>query len=328
MTNEANSGIENKTVLVTGGAGFIGSHICHKLIALGAKVKCYDNLITGKKKNIESLMTNNNFEFVEEDISNFEALKNSTRGVDIICHQAALGSVPRSISNPLNTNQTNVSGTLNVFEAARIMGVNKVVFASSSSVYGDVKSTQKTENNLGEPLSPYALTKLFNEYYAEIYRKTYNLNYIGLRYFNVFGARQDPNGPYAAVIPKFINLFLDNKPIIVNGDGLHSRDFTHIDNVVHANLIAMLANNNALNQNYNVGCGGEYTLNELIYHLKKNISILRPDLKLKVEYGPERKGDVKSSKACIEKIKKNLNYFVKVGFEDGIKDLIIHSING
>ena len=315
-------------ILITGGAGFIGSHICHKLIALGAKVKCYDNLINGKKENIESLINKSNFEFIEEDILNLEALKIAALGVDVICHQAALGSVPRSISNPLNSHETNVTGTLNVLESARIMNINRVVFASSSSVYGDVKSTQKTENNLGDPLSPYALTKLINEYYAEIYHKTYNLNYIGLRYFNVFGERQDPNGPYAAVIPKFINLFSNNIPVLINGDGSHSRDFTHIDNVVHANLLAILTSKEALNQNYNVGCGREYSLNELVLHLKKNISILKPNLNLKVHYGPERKGDVKSSQAAIEKIRKNLKYSVQTKFEDGIKNLVNHSIYG
>lgn len=311
-----------KSVLVTGGAGFIGSHICSKLVEVGAKVKCFDNLSTGKIENISGLLAKENFQFIEGDIQNFNDLLREFENIEIVNHQAALGSVPRSITDPLNTHNSNVNGTLNVFEASRLKKVELVVFASSSSVYGDSENLPKIENEIGFPFSPYALTKLINEFYARIYNMNYNLSYIGLRYFNVFGERQDPNGPYAAVIPKFINKLANNEKIIINGDGGHSRDFTYVENVVYANMKAMSASKFSTNQVYNVGCGEEYSLNDLVSQIKKSLIKVKPSLKFEIYYGQARNGDVRSSRASIEKIKKNLGYFVQKDFCNGIDELI------
>jgi UDP-N-acetylglucosamine 4-epimerase len=318
--------LSGKNILVTGGAGFIGSHICSKLVEIGANVKCLDNLSTGKIENISHLLAKENFQFVEADIQDFNELLRKCDNIEIVNHQAALGSVPRSISDPLTTHKSNVNGTLNIFEVSRLKKVKLVVFASSSSVYGNSEKLPKIENEIGFPLSPYALTKLINEFYARVYNMNYNLSYIGLRYFNVFGERQDPDGPYAAVIPKFIDKLVNNEKIVINGDGRHSRDFTHVENVVYANMKAMSANEISTNQVYNVGCGEEYSLNDLVSQIKKSLINVLPSLKFEIHYGQVRNGDIQSSRASIDKIKKNLDYFVQKDFPTGIDELVSNNI--
>lgn len=315
---------EHTRILITGGAGFIGSNLCEYFLNLGHKVVCLDNLLTGFKKNIEPLLTNSNFAFVEGDIRDYQTCLNVSKDIDVISHQAALGSVPRSIDNPIPTNEINAQGFLNMLNAARENGVSRFVYASSSSVYGDSKISPKKEDDLGKPLSPYAVSKLTNELYGKIFHDIYGMETIGLRYFNVFGKNQDPNGAYAAAIPKFIGLFLNGKSPEIHGDGLQTRDFTYIKNVIHANEQALFTTNiDAFGEAYNVACGNSYTLKSVIEIIQNKLNQQYPNrfLKRPVHVG-ERTGDIKNSLADISKISNLLSYEVQMVFEDGMEEYI------
>jgi len=313
--------IENKVVLVTGGAGFIGSNLCEALLATHNVVRCFDNFSTGKRENIEYLMENPNFTLIAGDIRDIEECRNATKGVDFILHQAALGSVPRSIYDPITTNDVNVSGFLNMLVAARDEGVKRFIYAASSSTYGDSATLPKVEDTIGKPLSPYAITKYVNELYADIFHTTYNLDTIGLRYFNVFGQKQDPNGAYAAVIPKFVMQLKKLEAPVINGDGEYSRDFTYIDNVIQMNLLAISTDNEAaLNTVYNVAYGERATLNQVIGYLKAYLGEYDEKIKqIAAEHGPARAGDIPHSLASIEKAKQNLGYNPKYSLREGLK---------
>ena len=316
--------LTNKHVLVTGGAGFIGSNLCAYLLQNNVKVTCLDNLITGKLENIEELMSNANFKFINGDITNLNDCTNACKDIDIILHQAALGSVPRSIENPINTNNINISGFLNILWAAKASNIKRVVYAASSSTYGDSKKLPKIEDEIGLPLSPYAVTKYVNELYAGVFSSLYNLELIGLRYFNVFGRKQDPNGAYAAAIPKFIKAFVNYESPIIHGDGSQSRDFTYIDNVIQANVLAATTtNSNAINQVYNVACGEQSILLDLLKHIQKLLKKFDEKIdQVKISFGPERIGDIKHSLASIEKAKKQLNYSPSHNVNEGIEAAI------
>ena len=316
--------LSNKHVLVTGGAGFIGSNLCAYLLQNNVKVTCLDNLITGKLENIEELMSNANFKFINGDITNLNDCKNACKDIDIILHQAALGSVPRSIENPINTNNINISGFLNILWAAKASNIKRVVYAASSSTYGDSKKLPKIEDEIGLPLSPYAVTKYVNELYAGVFSSLYNLELIGLRYFNVFGRKQDPNGAYAAAIPKFIKAFVNYESPIIHGDGSQSRDFTYIDNVIQANVLAATTtNSNAINQVYNVACGEQSILLDLLKHIQNLLKQFDEKIdQVKISFGPERIGDIKHSLASIEKAKKQLNYSPSHNVNEGIEAAI------
>lgn len=293
-------------VLVTGGAGFIGSNLVKALIYDDrvTAIKILDNLETGSMANLAEIKNNPKLEFIEGDIRNYAICVGAAEGMDIISHQAALGSVPRSIADPLTTHEVNATGTLNVFNAARERKIKRVVYAASSSAYGDHPDLPKIENVIGSPLSPYAVTKLMNEVYAKVFANLYDMEFIGLRYFNVYGPHQNPSGPYAAVIPLFIKSFLQNQSPVINGSGEHSRDFTYVDDVVQANLSAMFTRKaEAINQIYNIAKGEKTTLNEL-HLLLQNIT----GTKLEAIHGPERDGDIKHSLADISKAKKLLSY--------------------
>ncbi len=309
-----------KRILVTGGAGFIGSSLCERLLSEGHEVVCIDNLSTGKLNNISDFIHHDNFNFHQKDIRDYDACLEHFQGIDVVFHQAALGSVPRSIDNPINTNSVNISGFLNVIYAAKSCGVERVIYAASSSTYGDSERLPKVEDEIGKPLSPYAVTKLVNELYADVFAKTYGMKCIGLRYFNVFGRRQDPNGAYAAVIPKFIEQLMRLESPVINGDGLNSRDFTYIDNVIHANLLAMNATDSAYNQVYNVACGEQTNLQEMVVLIKENLMVYRPEIaKVEVSYGPKRNGDIPHSLASIVKANQYLNYQPLYLFKEGLK---------
>ena len=316
--------LTNKHVLVTGGAGFIGSNLCAYLLQNNVKVTCLDNLITGKLENIEELMSNANFKFINGDITNLNDCTNACKEIDIILHQAALGSVPRSIENPINTNNINISGFLNILWAAKASNIKRVVYAASSSTYGDSKKLPKIEDEIGLPLSPYAVTKYVNELYAGVFSSLYNLELIGLRYFNVFGRKQDPNGAYAAAIPKFIKAFVNYESPIIHGDGSQSRDFTYIDNVIQANVLAATTtNSNAINQVYNVACGEQSILLDLLKHIQNLLKQFDEKIdQVKISFGPERIGDIKHSLASIEKAKKQLNYSPSHNVNEGIEAAI------
>ena len=265
--------LNNKTILVTGGAGFIGANLCEVLIEKGNKVVCLDNFSTGRKKNLLHLSNQRNFTMIEGDIRKLDDCMKATEGVDYVLHQAALGSVPRSLKDPIKSNNVNVSGFLNMLVASRDNGVKRFTFASSSSVYGDSESTPKIENIIGKPLSPYATTKYVNELYAEVFSKNYGLETIGLRYFNVYGRKQDPNGAYAAVIPKFVSKLMNGEPPVINGDGSYSRDFTYINDVIQANLLSLVTTDKkAINSIYNIAYGERNTLNDLIGYIKDYLS--------------------------------------------------------
>jgi UDP-N-acetylglucosamine 4-epimerase len=311
-------------VLVTGGAGFIGSNLCESLLNNGNTVICLDNLATGKKENIAKLLLNEKFTFIEGDIRKLEDCQLACKDVDYVLHQAALGSVPRSIKDPITSNDVNVSGFLNMLVAVRDAKVKRFVFAASSSTYGDSKSMPKVEDVIGKPLSPYAITKYVNELYAEIFAKTYNIEIVGLRYFNVFGRKQDPNGAYAAVIPKFVIQLMNHQSPTINGDGSYSRDFTYIDNVIEMNIRALLTTNKeAVNTVYNVAYGERTTLNELIDLLKKYLSEYDSAIdSVEVNYGPNRQGDVPHSLAAVEKAKKLLGYSPKYDIATGLKEAV------
>ncbi len=316
--------ITGEIVLVTGGAGFIGSNIIAKLLNQNNKVVCLDNYSTGKPENIESFRDHPSFQMIEGDIRNIEDCRKAVDGVAIVLHQAALGSVPRSIKDPITTNDVNVGGFLNMLVAARDAGVKRLVYAASSSTYGDSEVMPKVEDKIGKPLSPYAITKYVDELYADVFGKLYGMELIGLRYFNVFGPRQDPDGAYAAVIPKFVSTLIAHESPVVNGDGSFSRDFTYVANVVQANeLAATVETPEAVNTVYNVACGQRTSLNELIDHLKKLLSQFDSSIAdIRVEYGPERQGDVPHSLASVEKARKLLGYHPEFEVGDGLKEAI------
>ena len=316
--------LSNKTILVTGGAGFIGSNLCEALLEKGNKVVCLDNFATGKRENLEQLLKDTNFTLIEGDIRKLEDCLNATKGVEYVLHQAALGSVPRSIKDPITSNEVNVSGFLNMLVASRDNGVNRFVYAASSSTYGDSETMPKVEDIIGKPLSPYAITKYVNELYADIFSKTYGLETIGLRYFNVFGRKQDPNGAYAAVIPKFVSQLMMGKSPVINGDGNFSRDFTYIDNVIQANLLSLVTTNEkAINTVYNVAYGDRNTLNDLMGYLKEYLSEYDTKISnVEVIYGPNRAGDIPHSHASVAKAKENLNYNPQFTLQQGLKEAV------
>ena len=305
---------QNSLFLVTGGAGFIGSNLCEAILEMGYKVRCLDDLSTGKKENVDMFLSNPNYEFILGDIKDLDICMKACQGVDYVLNQAAWGSVPRSIEMPLFYCANNIQGTLNMMEAARQNNVKKFVYASSSSVYGDEPNLPKQEGREGNLLSPYALTKMCDEEWAKQYTKHYGLDTYGMRYFNVFGRRQDPNGAYAAVIPKFIKQLLNGETPTINGDGKQSRDFTYIDNVIEANLKACLAPHAAAGQAFNIAYGGREYLIDIYYGLTKAL-----DVEIEPIFGPDRAGDIKHSNADISKAKSLLGYAPKYSFEDGIK---------
>ena len=316
--------IHNKKVLVTGGAGFIGANLCEALLERQNKVVCLDNFATGKRENIAGFLKNSNFTLIEGDIRNLEDCQKASQGVDYILHQAALGSVPRSIKDPITSNDVNVSGFLNMLVAARDNKVKRVVYAASSSTYGDSESMPKVEDIIGKPLSPYAITKYVNELYADIFSKTYGLETIGLRYFNVFGRKQDPNGAYAAVIPKFVSQLMAGDSPVINGDGNYSRDFTYIDNVIQANLLSLVTTNpKAINTVYNVAFGDRNTLNDLMGYLKEYLSSFDSKISnVEVVYGPNRAGDIPHSHASVQKAKDLLKYNPQFSLQQGLKEAV------
>jgi UDP-N-acetylglucosamine 4-epimerase len=313
--------LTGKRVLVTGGAGFIGSALCHDLVERDNEVVCLDNFATGKKENIRELKDNARFKLIEGDIRDAEVCKKAVKGIDVVLHQAALGSVPRSIADPATTNAVNIDGFLNMIIAARDAGIKRFVFASSSSVYGDSTELPKVEERTGRVLSPYAVTKMVNEEYARIFGSLYGIETIGLRYFNVFGRRQDPEGPYAAVIPKFTQLFVKHESPVINGDGSNSRDFTYIDNVVLANnLAATTENAAALNQAYNVACGDAINLNDMTIMLRGYLATHDISIsKVEPVHGPNRPGDIPHSMASVGKAVRLLGYQPQVLFPEGLK---------
>ena len=314
----------NNKVLVTGGSGFIGSNICEALLEKGNRVVCLDNFSTGKRKNIEPLLKQTNFTLIEGDIRNLEDCINATKGVDYVLHQAALGSVPRSLKDPITSNDVNVSGFLNMLVASRDNGVKRFVYAASSSTYGDSESMPKVEHIIGKPLSPYAITKYVNELYADIFSKAYGLETIGLRYFNVFGRKQDPNGAYAAVIPKFVSQLMKGQSPVINGDGAYSRDFTYIDDVIDANLLSLTTTNEeAINSVYNVAYGNRNTLNDLMGYLKEYLSEFDSKISnIEVIHGPNREGDIPHSHASIAKAKELLNYNPQFSLQKGLEEAV------
>lgn len=304
-------------ILLTGGAGFIGSNLAEALLndSRVTLLRVLDNFATSQLTNIEHLLRNPRFEFIEGDIRNYQTCLQACAGMDGITHQAALGSVPRSVNDPLTTNDVNITGTLNVFTAAKENKVKRVVYAASSSTYGDHPGLPKVEDQIGRPLSPYAVTKLVNELYAQVFSNLYGTEFIGLRYFNIFGPRQNPDGPYAAVIPLFAEALLRQQPPTINGDGEHSRDFTFVDNAVQANILSLFTTRpEAVNQVYNIACGHQTSLNQLFEYLRQEAGI-----PLKPVYGPERIGDVKHSLADISKAVKLLGYQPTTSVEEGLK---------
>lgn len=307
--------LSQKSFLVTGGAGFIGSHIVEYLLLHGAaKVRVLDDFSTGFKSNITPFLTHPAFELLEGDIRNFDTCQKACTNIDLVCHQAAIGSVPRSIENPMYTTSVNVDGFVNMVKAAKDKGIKRMVYASSSSVYGDEATLPKQENKIGNPLSPYAVTKLSNELYARVFAEVYNIEFVGLRYFNVFGPRQSPQGAYAAVVPLFIDGLLYQKPIYINGDGEQTRDFTFVANAVQANLLALLTQKpDALNQIYNVAVGEQYTINQLFTHLAQLLKSTQQPV-----YRQQRTGDVQQSLANIGKAQALLGYVPNINFRQGL----------
>lgn len=308
-------------ILITGAAGFIGSNLTEYMLDKGYTVVGLDNYATGFAHNLKPFLAHPNFSFVEGDIRSLETFIEASKGVDCILHQAALGSVPRSINDPLTSNEVNINGFLNLLEAAKKNKVKRVVYAASSSTYGDSKALPKIEENIGKPLSPYAVTKYVNELYADVFAKTYGMEIIGLRYFNVFGRRQTPNGAYAAVIPKFIGQFLKGESPVINGDGNYSRDFTYIDNVLQMNHLAMTTENpEAINQVYNTAVGDRITIRKMAETIQKGLSEYKAEIQtMKIQFGPIREGDVPHSQANIDKAKKLLDYKPTHTFIEGLK---------
>jgi UDP-N-acetylglucosamine/UDP-N-acetylgalactosamine 4-epimerase len=311
--------MSGKRIIVTGGAGFIGSNLTEALLKdpRVEKVRVIDDLSNGYASNLDEFKNNPKFEFFEADICSYEKMLELTAGFHLISHQAALGSVPRSLQNPMRSTQVNIDGTVNILFAAVQNKIDRVVLACSSSTYGDSPDLPKKEDRIGRPLSPYAITKFAMELYADVFKKSYGLDYVGLRYFNVFGPKQSPDNPYAAVIPLFCKAFLEGKPPVINGDGTHSRDFTYVDNAVQANVLALFTENaHAVNQVYNVACGEQTTLTEMV-EILRGIS----GKKIQPLHGPERPGDVKHSKADITKIRSLLGYKPTVFFKEGLAKL-------
>lgn len=314
------------SVLVTGGAGFIGSNLCEHLLAHNYEVVCLDNFATGKIENLLPLLNQypSTFKLVVGDIRNLSDCRKAVEGVDYVLHEAALGSVPRSIKDPAITNAVNISGFLNMLIAARDAGVKRFMYAASSSTYGDSQSLPKVEDVIGKPLSPYAVTKYVNELYADVFARTYGMECIGLRYFNVFGRRQDPFGAYAAVIPLFVKKLMAHESPVINGDGEYSRDFTYIDNVIKMNVLAMTTTNpDAVNQVYNTAYGERTTLNQLVDYLKEYLSEFDLEIaNVEIIHGPNRLGDIPHSQACIDKAKKLLGYNPEYSMRDGLKEAV------
>jgi len=308
--------LSNQKILITGGAGFIGSHLVEYLLKFGAeKVRVIDNFITGRKENIELFKNNPRFEFIEGDICNKADCDRACDGMNSLLHQAALGSVPRSIKDPVTTNRINVDGFLTMMVAARDAGIQRVVYASSSSVYGDHPGLPKVEDKIGKQLSPYAVSKYTNELYAHVFGLNYGMKIIGLRYFNIFGPRQDPNGQYAAVIPKWIDMLKKNERPVINGDGSNTRDFTFVENAVQANIKALTTENeNAFGQIYNIACGYQFSLMDLFNSLKEIIGANTEPI-----FGPKREGDIPQSLADVSKAKKLLGYNPTFAFKEGLK---------
>lgn len=313
-------------ILITGGAGFIGSNLCEALLKKGHTITCLDNFSTGNEKNILSFFHEypENFKLIVGDIRNLADCEKAVEGNEYVLHEAALGSVPRSINDPVTTNSVNVTGFLNMLLAARNAKVKRFIYAASSSTYGDSASLPKIEDVIGKPLSPYAITKYVNELYADVFAKTYGMECIGLRYFNVFGRRQDPNGAYAAVIPLFVKKLIAHEPITINGDGEYSRDFTYIDNVIQMNILAMeTENSDAVNTVYNTAFGERNTLNQLVKYLKEYLSKYDSEISsVPIIHGDNRVGDIPHSLASIEKAKKMLDYSPRFSLSDGLKEAI------
>lgn len=315
---------QKNKILITGGAGFIGSNLTEYFLGKGYLVVCLDNFSTGKRENLVAFQNNPNFELIEGDIRDLETCQKAVKDCKYVLHQAALGSVPRSIKDPISTNEVNVSGFLNMLVASRDEKVKRFVYAASSSTYGDSEALPKVEEKIGRPLSPYAVTKYVNELYADVFAKTYDIDTIGLRYFNVFGRKQDPNGAYAAVIPKFVMQLMQYDSPVINGDGTYSRDFTYIDNVIQMNELAMLTNNvEALNTVYNTAFGERTTLNDLVTILKEELAKFDDKIgEVEITHGPNRLGDIPHSLASIDKAKKYLNYNPQFSMETGLKEAV------
>lgn len=311
-------------ILITGGAGFIGSNLCEYFLSKGHEVTCLDNFATGHRHNLVQCIDNPNFKLIEGDIRIVADCQKAVAGIEYVFHQAALGSVPRSINDPVTTNDVNVSGFLNMLVASRDAKVKRFMYAASSSTYGDSEGLPKVEDVIGKPLSPYAITKYVNELYADIFSKTYGIETIGLRYFNVFGRKQDPNGAYAAVIPKFVMQLMQLESPRINGDGNYSRDFTYIDNVIQMNELAMnTTNKEAVNTVYNTAFGDRNTLNDLVKYLKDFLSKYNPEIaNVAIEYGPNRAGDIPHSLASIDKAKGLLGYDPKFSLQNGLEEAV------
>lgn len=313
-------------ILVTGGAGFIGSNLCEYFLQEGHMVRCLDNFATGKPENIIPLLEKypKTFQLQVGDIRNLVDCQKAVEGMEYVLHEAALGSVPRSIKDPITTNEVNIGGFLNMIVVSRDAGIKRFVFAASSSTYGDSQSLPKVEDVIGKPLSPYAITKYVDELYADVFSRTYGFEYIGLRYFNVFGRRQDPFGAYAAVIPLFVKNFMAHEVPNINGNGEYSRDFTYIDNVIQMNQLALTTTNpNAVNQIYNTAFGERTTLNQLVAYLKEYLSEFDPEIaKIEPTHGPNRVGDIPHSLACVDKAKNLLGYDPQFSMEQGLKEAV------
>ena len=314
--------VEGKKILVTGGAGFIGSNLVEALLDRDNEVTVLDNFATGKRENLTPFFENKKFRLIEGDIRDMETCREAVAGMDYVLHEAALGSVPRSIKNPMDSVSTNITGFVNMLFAAHEAGVKRFVYAASSSTYGDSEVLPKVEHRIGKPLSPYAITKYVDELFAENFHKIYGVDTIGLRYFNVFGRRQNPFGAYAAVIPKFVMSLMKHESPVINGDGTNSRDFTYIDNVIQANLRALAVENpEAVNQVYNVAFGERTTLNELFSYLRENLAEYDPEIgKIEPQYGPPRAGDIPHSLASIEKAATLLGYKPEYSVKKGLKE--------
>lgn len=313
-----------KRILITGGAGFIGSNLTEYFLGRGYFVRCLDNFSTGYRHNIEEFLSNPNYELIDGDIRDLDVCRKAVDGVDYVLHQAALGSVPRSIQDPITSNEVNVSGFLNMLVAMRDAGVKRMVYAASSSTYGDSESLPKVEDVIGKPLSPYAVTKYVNELYADVFAKTYGIEIIGLRYFNVFGRRQNTRGAYAAVIPLFTKLLIQHECPTINGTGENSRDFTYIDNVIQMNELAMLTNNiEAVNTVYNTAVGDRTNLNELVNYIKEFLSEYDSTIAdVVIKHGPNRQGDIPHSLASVDKAKKMLGYQPTHSIREGLKEAV------
>jgi UDP-N-acetylglucosamine 4-epimerase len=316
--------ISNSRVLVTGGAGFIGSNLVESLLQSGNFVVCLDNFSTGKRENLEEFKNHPAFRLIEGDIRDYSICSHACKGIDYVLHQAALGSVPRSINDPVSTTDVNIGGFVKMLFASKEAGVKRFIYAASSSTYGDHPDLPKVEEKIGKPLSPYGITKFVDELFAENFSKIYNIEVIGLRYFNVFGRRQDPDGAYAAVIPKFVKMLMNHESPVINGDGTSSRDFTYIDNVIQANNLAAMADSrSAVNQVYNVAHGERTTLNELFSMIREIAGRSdREILNIKPVYGPERAGDIPHSQASIEKARKLIGYSPSLNMAEGLEEAV------